>query len=152
MAYNALESFNDRLIIPVVITSATNALTTTATISGSEMTVTNGSITVTNITTAVNVVIVKYSAGKGVLSHAGKVICSDTSSNLTATNGKSFLSIQNIGSNIVKIGDSGITQSNYSFKIVPMQICDFGKVASNFSIYFICDAGLTSEIGVAQYD
>jgi hypothetical protein len=87
---------------------------------------------------------------KGILSHKIANI-TETASQVTVTAGKKSMIIQNAGSNIVYIGGSSVTSTNYAFALVPRQMFEFGAVQSTFNFYAICAAGLTSTIGVGEY-
>ena len=89
---------------------------------------------------------------KGAISNQAPVSIGNVSATaITLTAGKTCMTIQNIGNAMVFIGGSGVTSSSYAFKIVPMQIFDFGQVKSTFSFYAICAAATTSSIGVCEY-
>lgn len=89
-------------------------------------------------------------AGRGVATHETEAV-TDTATILTISGTPQNIIIQNIGTNVVYIGGSGVTSSAYGISIFPSEKWDLGKIKSTMTFYHICASGQTSTLGVLKF-
>jgi len=70
----------------------------------------------------------------------------------TITAGKKGVSFQNVGSKVVWYGGINVNPAtSRGHKLVPMQVLSYRNTKNTFKIYFKCESGDTSTIGVINY-
>lgn len=69
---------------------------------------------------------------------------------ITIASGKSYMELENIGTSICYVGQTGVTTASYGMYLTPKENHSFGSVNNTFSCYVICASGLTVGIAVIE--
>lgn len=69
---------------------------------------------------------------------------------ITIAAGKSYMEIENIGTALAYVGQTGVTTTSYGLFLTPKENHSFGTVSSTFNCYVICGSGLTVGIAVIE--
>ena len=86
----------------------------------------------------------------GVTSHRTAITVTSTAQEITIGTGKRTIELQNVGTNVIYYGGSGVTSAS-GIKLFPNQSKPFSNVKDSFSIYLVCAAGETAECRIIEY-
>lgn len=69
---------------------------------------------------------------------------------ITIAAGKSYMEIENVGTALAYIGQTGVTTTSYGLFLTPKENHSFGTVNNTFDCYIICASGITVAIAVIE--
>lgn len=69
---------------------------------------------------------------------------------ITIAAGKSYMELENVGTSLAYVGQTGVTTNSYGLFLTPKENHSFGTVNSTFNCYVICASSITVPIAVIE--